>query len=99
MQVIEKVKGFGRKAADKAVMAACSAAVAANALAVTAFASGTGGGTSTDMSSITSVLQEGFTSMVSNVISVATAVVPIGLGVFGLGFIVSKAKQLFSKVT
>lgn len=99
MQVIEKVKSLGRKAADKAVIAAGSAAVAANALAVTAFASGTGGNTSTDMSSITSVLETGFTQMVQNVMSVATAVVPIGLGVFGLGFIVKKAKQLFSKVT
>lgn len=97
MQVIEKAKIFGRKAADKAAIAAGSAAVAANALAVTAFA--VDPPSSTDMSSITSVLETGFTQMVQNVMSVATAVVPIGLGVFGLGFIVKKAKQLFSKVT
>lgn len=97
MQLIEKVKSFGRKAADKAVIAAGSAAVAANALAVNAFAADPP--SSSDMSSITTVLETGFTQMVSNVMTVATAVVPVGLGVFGLGFIVKKAKQLFSKVT
>lgn len=49
--------------------------------------------------SIIEILKNGFTELVNNVMSVVTAIIPIGLGIFGLGFIVSKAKHLFEMVT
>lgn len=48
---------------------------------------------------ILEILKNGFTDAVNNVMSVVTAIIPIGLGIFGLGFIVSKAKHLFEMIT
>lgn len=68
-------------------------------MAVTCFAAdGDAASSGVDYSAIGTALKSGLAEMVTSVIDVAVAIVPIGLGVYGLGWTVQKVKSLFSKV-
>lgn len=51
-----------------------------------------------DSTAITTALTSGFTEMVTNVVAVIAAIVPIGLGMYGISFAISKSKKFFAKV-
>ena len=80
----------------KVVSAICSAALAMSVVAVSAFAEGTSG---VDYTSLIDSLKTGFSEIVTNCIAVAGAVLPIGLGLLGLGKIWDVAKRFFTKTT
>lgn len=52
-----------------------------------------------DWSSIINTLQGAFTEIINNVVTLATAIIPIGAGVWGLSLIIGYAKSFFKKVT
>lgn len=52
-----------------------------------------------DYSIIQETLVIGFTDIVTNCVSVATAILPIGLGLLGMGKIWDVAKKFFAKST
>lgn len=93
-KIFASIKKMSNKL-SAAVMALCMSMC----MAVTCFAvDGSSISSSVDYKSIGTALQSGLAEMVSNVIDVAVAIVPIGLGVFGLGWTVKKVKSLFAKV-
>ena len=81
----------------KVVSAIGSAALAMSVVAVSAFA--TDGTSGVDYTSLIDSLKTGFSEIVTNCIAVAGAVLPIGLGLLGLGKIWDVAKRFFTKTT
>lgn len=99
MKFLEKIKGS--KAFKKVIAIVCSASLAVSMVAVNAFAA-EGGSTVTsgvDYSSISSSLISGFSEIVNQCIAMATSIVPLGLGIMGLGKMLSIAKKFFTKAT
>lgn len=81
----------------KVVTAICSGALAVSVVAVSAFAAdGTG---TVDYTSLIDTITAGFSDIITNCVTVAAAVLPIGLGLLGLGKIWDVAKRFFAKST
>lgn len=59
----------------------------------------TTGSTTVDYSSIADTLKASFVEVVNNVLSIATAIVPLAAGVWGLTIMVGAAKKFFTKIT
>ncbi len=51
-----------------------------------------------DSSAITTALTSGLTDAATNIIAIAAAVVPIGVGVFGVKLAITYAKKFFAKI-
>ena len=82
----------------KVVSSICSAALAMSVVAVSAFAEeGTAG--SVDYTTIIDSITTGFGTIITNCVTVASAVIPLGLGLLGLGKIWDVAKRFFAKTT
>lgn len=81
----------------KVLAAICSGALAMSVVAVSAFAEGSTVGV--DYTSMIDTLKSAFTDIVTNCVTVASAVLPIGLGLLGLGKIWDVAKRFFAKST
>lgn len=88
-KVFEKAKQIARSAEAKY---ASAAAIGRSALMMAASAEET---TSIDVSAINSAFTSGFQSMVTNSISMISAMVPIGLTLAGTIFLVRKAMSWF----
>lgn len=82
---------------DKAIMTGMSVASAANILALTAFAE-EGGGSSVDISSVTTQMTTSLTDLVSKAAVACAAVVGVGLTIFGLKWVVRKLMSFFSAI-
>lgn len=52
-----------------------------------------------DATALTEALTTGLTSIATNIVTVASAVIPIGLGIFGMTMAVGYAKSFFKKIT
>lgn len=77
--------------------AAISASTAISAVAISASAESTGG--SVNYSEIGTQLISGFNDIIAGCVDVAVAVIPLGLGLYGLGLIWNTAKKFFTKAT
>lgn len=95
--VISKAKtGFK----TKVLPAVVSAGTAISAVAISASAEGASSNTTTvNYSEIGTKLLAGFGDIINGCVDVAVAVVPMGLGLFGLGLIWNTAKKFFTKAT
>lgn len=83
----------------KVLPAVVSAGTAISAVAITASAeSGTNAGT-VNYSEVGTKLIAGFNDIISGCVDVAVAVIPLGLGLYGLGLIWNTAKKFFTKAT
>ncbi len=83
----------------KVVSAICSGALAMSVVAVSAFAEGEVNAGSVDYGSIIESITTGFGIIITNCVTVASAVIPLGLGLLGLGKIWDVAKRFFTKTT
>lgn len=84
----------------KVVSAIVSAALAMSVVAVSACATdGTTTTTGIDYSSLISTIVDGFNTIITNCVTVAAAVIPLGLGLMGLGKMWDVAKRFFTKTT
>ena len=97
VNVKEKAKNVVTAIKAKAipVMCAVSTAVPAMMISVSAEAGASG----VDYSTLTDSLKTGFTDIVTNCVAVAGDIIPIGLGIIGLGKVFSIAKKFFTKAT
>lgn len=83
----------------KFVPAAISAGTAVSAVVISASAeSGTNAG-SVNYSDVGTKLIAGFNDIISGCVDVAVAVIPLGLGLYGLGLVWNTAKKFFTKAT
>ncbi len=83
----------------KVVPAAISAGTAVSAVVISASAeSGTNAG-SVNYSEVGTKLIAGFNDIISGCVDVAVAVIPLGLGLYGLGLVWNTAKKFFTKAT
>lgn len=62
-------------------------------------ASAEAGPSGVDYSTVTESLTTGFKDIVTQCVTVAVAIIPIGLGIIGLGKVFTVAKRFFSKAT
>lgn len=97
MKFLEKVKSS--KVFKKTLAFIASASIAMSAFAINAFAVEGSGSTGVDYSSISTSLISGFSEIVNQCIAMATSIVPLGLGIMGLGKMLSVAKKFFTKAT
>ncbi len=95
MAPLEKAKNFVIK---KAVPLCVSATIAANALAVNAFASEGGGSSGLDVDTITSSMQSSLTELVTKAGIACAAVIGVGLSIFAGKWLVTTIKNFFTKV-
>ena len=101
MKVLKNVKNFAGGLSDKAKKAFCTATLAStcaimNVVPALAAEDGLQSGSA---STISSALQSGLSSMVSDFMALAALIIPIGLGVFGVVFGIRKGKQFFKIIT
>lgn len=89
------VKGTKMSLKNRIFGSVMSAAMAANAVALNAFAAE---GSGVDYTSIGNALSSGLSECVTGVISVATTIIPIGVGVYGIGYCVGAVKKMFTKI-
>ncbi len=93
-------KGVSLK--KKIVASVFTAVCAVNMFAVNAFAADSSGGSSSDYGSYykaaADAIKSGVVQMVDNTITVAADIVPIGLAIFGMGWVAKKIKSFFVKV-
>lgn len=87
------------KAVRKVLSVIVSASLAVSALAVNAFAVEGDGPAGIDYSSLISTITSGFTTVIQNCVTIAVAVIPLGLGLMGLGKMWDVAKKFFTKAT
>lgn len=97
MSFVGKIKSS--KAFKKTIAFIATASLAVSAMAVNVFAVEGVGSSGVDYSQISTSLVSGFTEIVNQCISMATAIIPIGLGIIGLGKMFSVAKKFFTKAT
>lgn len=98
MKFLEKVKGS--KAFKKTISCIASASVAISSLAINAFAAeGAGGSGTVNYSDISSKILAGFGTIITNCIDIATSIIPLGLGLYGVGLLWNTAKKFFTKAT
>lgn len=72
---------------------------AATAISLAAVPVSAEGESTVDYSSIADTLKASFVEVVNNVLSIATAIVPLAAGVWGLTIMVGAAKKFFTKIT
>lgn len=97
MNFIKKIKSS--KAFKKTVAAIASASLAVSTVAINAFAAegdSTGG---VNYSDISSKILAGFGTVLTNCIDIATSIIPLGLGLYGVGMLWDSAKKFFTKAT
>lgn len=98
---MESIKNLASKVKTnfktRVVPAVVSGGFALMAVTVPSFAQTTSSGV--DYSSLIETLKTGFTEIVTNCVTVAAAILPIGLGLLGLGKIWDVAKKFFTKST
>lgn len=94
VEVVPKSKSFKTKALELCM----SAILAADALAVNAFAEETTSSSSIDYSSIGSAFKSSFVELVNECINISVSIIPVGLGLYGLGWFVKSIKKMFTKV-
>lgn len=93
---ISKVKtGFN----TRVVPAVISAGTAISAAAITASASSGGTTNTVDYSSLKTSILSAVNTIITNCVDVAVAILPLGLGLWGLGKIWDVAKKFFVKTT
>lgn len=97
MKFIYKIKSS--KAFKKTIAVIASASLAVSAMAVNVFAAEGGGTTGVDYASLSTTITNAFKDIVNQCIDVAVAVLPIGLGILGLGKLWDVAKKFFTKST
>lgn len=78
--------------------AVISAGTAISAVAISASAE-SGSTVSIDYKSIGQTFIQGFNDVISGCIDVAVAVIPLGLGLYGIGLVWNTAKKFFTKAT
>jgi hypothetical protein len=84
---------------QKAFRAVVAASMAANALVINAFAvDGESSSSTVSYSTIGDALKSGLVECVNGVIDVAVAIIPVGIGIYGIGFCVTAVKKMFNKV-
>lgn len=86
-----------KKSMKKILSAVCAASMAASALTVNAFASSEGG--TVDYSSLSTSITDALKTIVSNCIDIAVAVIPIGVGLIGIGKMWDVARKFFNKLS
>lgn len=89
------------KAVRKVLSVIVSASLAVSMLAVNVFAAegDSSGPAGIDYSSLISTITSGFTTVIQNCVTIAVAVIPLGLGLMGLGKMWDVAKKFFTKAT
>lgn len=87
------------KAVRKVLSVVVSASLAVSALAVNAFAVEGDSSGGVDYSSMITTITSGFSTIITNCVTIATAVIPLGLGIMGLGKMWDVAKKFFTKAT
>ena len=97
MNVKEKAKNAVTAIKAKALPVMCAVATAVPTMMITASAEA--GASGVDYSTLTSSLKTGFTDIVTNCVTVAADIIPIGLGIIGLGKVFTVAKRFFTKAT
>lgn len=97
MNVKNKLTNVSTKIKTRVVPAVISGATAASAMAITAFADS--GSSSVDYSAISTSIKSGLGDIITNCISMAADIIPLGLGLFGLGKVWDIAKKFFNKST
>lgn len=97
MNLKEKVICFKNKVQRKALPVVASATAAISAVVVTVSAEEAGA--SSSMTSLTNAIKTGFTEVINNCIDVAVMIIPLGLGLYGLGKVWDVAKKFFTKST
>ncbi len=94
INVKEKAKNAVTAIKVKALPVACAVATAVPTLMIGASAED-----GVDYSAVTTSLTTGFKEIVTQCVTTAAAIIPIGLGLIGLGKVFSIAKKFFSKAT
>ncbi len=97
MNLKEKVICFKNKIQRRALPVVASASAAISAVVVTVSAEEPGA--SSSMTSLTNAIKTGFTEVINNCIDVAVMIIPLGLGLYGLGKVWDVAKKFFTKST
>ena len=97
MNLKEKVICFKNKVQRRALPVVASATAAISAVVVTVSAEEAGA--SSSMTSLTNAIKTGFTEVINNCIDVAVMIIPLGLGLYGLGKVWDVAKKFFTKST
>lgn len=95
--VKEKAKNAVTAIKAKALPVVCAVATAVPTMIITA--SAVAGPSGVDYSTVTESLTTGFKDIVTQCVTVAVAIIPIGLGIIGLGKVFTVAKRFFSKAT
>lgn len=99
MNLSTKVKDAHNCVIKKAVPFIVAVSASMNALTLSAFASGDGGGGSgLDTSAITTSMQSSLTDLVSKAGIACAAVIGIGLSIFAGKWLVTTIKNFFTKV-
>lgn len=98
MNLKEKVICFKNKVQRKALPVVASATAAISAVVVTVSAE-EAGASSSMMTSLTNAIKTGFTDVINNCIDVAVMIIPLGLGLYGMGKVWDVAKKFFTKST
>ena len=93
VNVKEKAKNAVTAIKAKAIPVMCAVSTAVPAMMISVSAEGV------DYSTLTDSLKTGFTDIVTNCVAVAGDIIPIGLGIIGLGKVFSIAKKFFTKAT
>lgn len=84
----------------KVLPAVVSAGTAISAVAISAFAESVSSNAgSVNYSELGTKLMAGFKDIISGCVDVAVAVIPLGLGLYGLGLVWNTAKKFFTKAT
>lgn len=96
INVKEKAKNAVIAVKAKALPVMCAAVTAVPTMMITAFAEDDG---SVDYTAVTTSLTTGFKDIVTQCVTVAAAIIPIGLGIIGLGKVFNVAKRFFNKAT
>lgn len=99
MKYLEKIKGS--KVFKKVIAIVCSASLAVSMVAVNAFAaeSGSTGASGVDYSSMVTTITSAITEIITQIVNLATAILPLGLGVLGLMKLLELGKKFFTKAT
>lgn len=88
-------KGTKMSLKHRIMGAVMSAAMAANAVALNAFAAE---GSGVNYSEIGTALTSGLSECVTGIVSVASTIIPLGVGIYGIGFCVKSVKNMFTKI-
>lgn len=94
-----KSKAISFEAKHKVIPKAVSAVTAVSLMAVPVSAETPAGSSTVDYSSIADTLKSSMVEVVNNVLNIATAIVPLAAGVWGLTIMVGAAKKFFTKIT